>query len=60
MLIDYSRLKYLPFFSNKTNFNSSLQIILTLKPANVILINTKTTIRSTDELVSRYKGMLRQ
>ena len=53
--LDSSRFNRLKFCAKKTNFNSSLQIILTLKPANVIFINTRATMRSADEKISKYR-----
>lgn len=46
--VDYNKISYIQFFSRKTNFNSSFQLILTLKPDNVIIINTLGT--KTNEL----------
>lgn len=52
VVVDYSKINYIPFYSNKTNFNSSLQLIMTLKPDNVIILNTKGT---SNELNNSYK-----
>lgn len=59
-VIDIARLGRLKFDSRHTNFNSSLQIMLTMRPKNVILINTKSSVRSPDELVGKYRTQLAQ
>ena len=56
--LDFSVFKKLKFSGQKTNFNSSIQLILTLKPSNVIFINTKSTLRSPDDLASKYRTIL--
>lgn len=55
--VDYNKISYIQFFSRKTNFNSSFQLILTLKPDNVIIINTLGT--KTNELYENYQKILR-
>lgn len=57
MTVDYNKISYIQFFSRKTNFNSSFQLILTLKPDNVIIINTLGT--KTNELYENYQKILR-
>lgn len=58
--LEASRFERIKFCLEKTNFNSSFQIILALKPANVIFVNTKTTFRQSDEMMTKYKNALAQ
>jgi hypothetical protein len=55
-LTDHFKITTLPFHSCRTNFNSSIQLIMVLKPDNVILINTDPLSR--DSLGLKYTDLL--
>lgn len=52
--LDFNKIKFLPFYCSKTNFNSSLQLITALKPLNVILINSQSS-RNSESLSQKYQ-----
>lgn len=56
--LDFSKIIFLPFYSHRTNFNSSVQLITALKPENVILINSQANRResSSESLSSKYQA----
>lgn len=56
--IDYSKIPCIPFYSYRTNFNSSIQLILTIKPDNVILINTSSDSQVRNSIGAKYTDLL--
>lgn len=57
--LDFSRVTFIPFHSHKTNFISSVQLITSLKPDNVILINTDSRRENGETLSSRYHSIFK-